>query len=238
MDRFLKIWVESARISSSFDESTSSYCVNNSPATHNQAYLSRPPPLRTSSTYDDDEAFNNVALNLLSRHDTLGLTAQEAILATLFDHSQRASFNEALCIRLDRITHLSPNTTSLVQCVHEKFGKDLKRMILSESNKGAPCCYTNKPVAPRGNIGYCRNMKQLVQRRFFPEGGDKQHSSSGGTPTLFGSSKRRVQNIDWKMAEAIQQVNHLRLDGTSPMQQQQQQMKNVVYKPPTTHLGF
>lgn len=236
MDRFLKIWVESARVSSSFDESSSSNSVNNSPPTYNHGYISRPPPLRTSNTYDDDEAFSNVALNLLSRHDTLGLTAQEAILATLFDHSQRVSFYEGLCIRLDRFTHLSPNTTSLVQCVHEKLGNDLKQMILSES-KGAPCCYTNKPVAPRGNIGYCRNVKQLVQRRFFPEGGDKQQISSGNNTILFGGSKRRVQNIDWKMAEAIQQVNQLRLDGMSPMQQQIH-TKTVVYEPPTSHRGL
>jgi hypothetical protein len=236
MDRFLKIWVESARISSSFDESSGSNSINTSPPTCNHGYLSRPPPLRTSSTYDDDEAFNNVALNLLSRHDTLGLTAQEAILATLFDHSQRASFYEALCIRLDRFTHLSPNTTSLVQCVQEKFGKDLKQMVLSES-KGAPYNYTSKPVAPRGNIGYCRNMKQLVQRRFFPEGGDKQQSTASSNTTIFGSSKRRVQNIDWKMAEAIQQVNQLRLDGMSPMQQQNHS-KNMVYDPPNTNRGL
>ena len=238
MDRFLKIWVDSARISSSFDETSSSNSIDNSPPTYNSGNLSRPPPLRTSSTYDDDEAFNNVALNLLSRHDTLGLTAQEAILATLFDHSQRASFYEALCIRLDRVTHLSPNTTSLVQRVHEKLGKDLKQMILSEST-GAPCFYTNKPVAPRGNIGYCRNMKQLMQRRFFPEGGDnnKQQSSSNNYTMIFGSSKRRVQNIDWKMAEAIQQVHQLRLDGASPMQQPNYS-KNVVYEPPTTNRGL
>lgn len=243
MDRILKIWVEPTRVSSSFDDIS----LNNSPPTYNShGNLSRPPPLRTSSTYDDDDAFNNVALNLLSRHETLGLSPQEAILATLFDHSQRASFYEALCMRLERFTHLSPNTTSIVQCVHDKLGKDLKQMVLSES-KGALSCYTNKPVAPRGNIGYCRNMKQLVQRRFFPEGGDKQqsntHSSGGSNSILFGSSKRRVQNIDWKMAEAIQQVNHLRLDGTSPVQQQQQQqhhpqMKSAGYEPPTVHRGL
>ncbi len=238
MDRLLKIWVEPTRVSSSFDDVS----LNNSPPAYSCGNLSRPPPLRTSSTYDDDDAFNNVALNLLSRHETLGLTPQEAILATLFDHSQRASFYEALCIRLERFTHLSPNTTSIVQCVHDNLGKDLKQMVLSES-KGALSCYTNKPVAPRGNIGYCRNMKQLVQRRFFPEGGDKQqsnnHSSSGGNTILFGSSKRRVQNIDWKMAEAIQQVNQLRLDGTSPIQQQQHPpMKSSGYEPPTVHRGL
>jgi hypothetical protein len=241
MDRFLKIWVESARVSSSFDESSNGNSISNSPPTLDHGYLTRPPPLRTSSTYDDDEAFNNVALNLLSRYETLGLTAQEAILATLFDHGQRASFYEALCIRLDRFTHLSPNTTSLVQCVQEKFEKVLKEMILSET-KGAPYCYTNKPVAPRGNIGCCRNMKQLVQRRFFPEGGgDKQQSSnssnSNNNSILFGSSKRRVQNIDWKMAEAIQQVHQLRLDGMSPIQQPNHP-KNVVYEPPTTNRGI
>jgi hypothetical protein len=237
MDRFLKLWVESARVSSSFDETSSNnHC---SPPIH-QRYLSRPPPLRTSSTYDDDDAFNNVALNLLSRHNTLGLSAQEAILATLIDSNQRASFYEGLCVRLDRTTHLSPNTSSLVQCIYETLGKELKDMVTSET-KGAPY-YPNKPVTPRSNMGYCRNVKQLVQRRFFPEGvgTEKQQQqqmmspSIGGGVALFGS-KRRVQNIDWKMAEAIQQVNHLRLDGTSPTVQH---MKSVsVYEPPTTQKG-
>jgi hypothetical protein len=208
-------------MSSSFEETSSSSSKNiphNSPMYH--CYLSRPPPLRTCSTYDDDEAFNNVALNLLSRHNTLGLSATEAILATLIDTNQRSSFYEALCIRLDRLAHLSPNTASFVHCLNENIGKELREMVLAE-NKGEPC-YAKKPVTPRG-IGYCRNMKQKVNRRFFPDGEKGMVSSpipstaTGGG--IFGS-KRRVQNIDWKLAEAIQQVNHLRLDGsqTSPPQ--------------------
>jgi Zn-dependent oligopeptidase len=242
MDRFLKIWVESARVSSSFDDSSSnSHC---SPPIH-QRYLSRPPPLRTSSTYDDDEAFNNVALNLLSRYESLGLTAQEAIIATLIDNNQRASFYEGLCYRLDRSSHLSPNTSSLVKCIYQTLGKELKDLVTSDSKSGA--YFGNKPVTPRSNVGYCRNVKQLVQRRFFPENNamDKQsqqmvspslNGSVGAGVTLFGNNKRRVQNIDWKMAEAIQQVNHLRLDGTSPITQQ---MKHVgVYEPPTAQRGI
>lgn len=200
-----------------------------------QGYLSRPPPLRTSCTYDDDEAFNNVAINLLSRHDTLGLTAQEAILATLFDPSQRASFYEGLCVRLDRCIHLSPNTTSLVQCLYEKLGNELKEMVSSESKGGVPY-YTKKMGTPRGanNNSFGRNMKQLVQRRFFPDttgSHAEKHQSPSSSGAIF-HNKRRVQNIDWKMAEAIQQVNHLRLDGTSPPSTQQYNHKATNYEPP------
>jgi hypothetical protein len=233
MDRILKIWVESARVSSSFDDI--SINSHESIPVYN-GYLSRPPPLRTSSTYDDDDAFNNVAVNLLSRHDTLGLTAQEAIMATLIDHNQRTSFYEGLCVRLDRSVHLSPNTASLVQHIHEKLGKALKEMI-SYDNKGAPCGYTNKPATPRSSISYCRNVKQMVHRRFFPDGGEKQHYQTTPQGNIFGGNKRRVQNIDWKMAEAIQQVQRLQLDRTSPIQQQQ--MKNVAYyEPPSTQRGL
>jgi len=50
--------------------------------------------------------------------------------------------------------------------------------------------------------------KKSTPRRFFPD------TDMGS----FFRSKRRVQNIDWKLAEAVKQVEHLQLDGmtTSP----------------------
>jgi len=211
MERFLKLWVESSKEPQPFEEVESAKNVTYpSPMFH--SFLSRPPPLRTSSTYDDDDAFNVVALNLLSRHDTLGLSATEAILATLIDANQRASFNHGLCNRLDRSAHLSPSTASLVHHLNKALGKELKELIVAEC-KIDPC-YTNKPTTPRG-VGYCRSMKQKMHRCFFPDR-DKGVITSpirSNNSVLFGS-KRRVQNIDWKMAEAIQQVNHLCLDGS------------------------
>lgn len=207
MDRIRQIWIESAR-SSSFD----------GPHYHCNV---RPPPLRTSSTYDDDDAFNNVALNLLSRYETLGLKATETIMATLIGVKQRASFYDGLCVRLDRCSHLSPNTASLVTSLERILGKELKEMVVAES-KGQPC-YTTKPVSPHptpGGLTTCRNSKKKsMSRRFFPDVSDK-------TAAFFGS-KRRVQNIDWKLAEAIQQVEQLRLDGmSSPCQ------AATCYEPP------
>lgn len=222
MDRIRQIWVESAR-SSSFDSSGPQF----------QCGIARPPPLRTSSTYDDDDAFNNVALNLLSRHETLGLSSTEAILATLINAKQRASFYDGFCARLDRSSHLSPNTASLVESLERSFGKELKGMVMEEC-KGQPY-YTTKPVCPRHTVVPCGDnsgnssattsttttchnaaaKKKSNPRRFFPDV-DKTAAPSMG---LFGS-KRRVQNIDWKLAEAIQQVEHLRLDGLdSPLRQ-------------------
>jgi hypothetical protein len=231
MERIRQIWIESARSSSTIESSTS-HCPFNS----------RPPPLRTSSTYDDDDAFNNVALNLLSRHEILGLSATEAILSTLINAKQRSSFYDGLCDRLDRSAHLSPNTASLVYSLERTFGKQLKDMTMEEC-KGQPC-YATKPVSPRhtanmfsgngmgSNGAYtCRSSisskKKLTPRRFFPDGGDKLHAPTIG---FFGGSKRRVRNIDWKVADAIEQVSRLQLDGHDTPDHQHHQHSS--YEPP------
>lgn len=197
MDRIRQIWIDSAR-SESFDSR---------PQFHGHG---RPPPLRTSTTYDDDDAFNNVALNLLSRNEILGLTPTEAILATLISSEQRASFFDGLAFRQDRSSHLSPNTASLVDSIERVFGKELKEIVMTEC-KGQPC-YNIKPVAPRhtGPVTRSNSAPKMksTPRRFFPDV-DKTAAPMMG----FFASKRRIQNIDWKLAEAIQQVDHLRLDG-------------------------
>jgi hypothetical protein len=222
MDRIRQIWIESAR-SSSFE------------GPHHQHHCnSRPPPLRTSSTYDDDDTFNNVALNLMSRYESLGLTAMEAILATLIGAKQRASFYDGLCIRLDRSSHMSPNTASLLESLERVFGHHLKEMVMAEC-KGQPC-YSTKPATPRHTAGIvggggapatCRNAKKTTPRRFFPDG-DKISAPSMG----FFGSKRRVQNIDWKLAEAIQQVEHLRLDGVASPPNSTPPTTSTGYEPP------
>lgn len=215
MDRIRQIWIESARSSSTIESTTG--CVL--PSFQNN---SRPPPLRTSSTYDDDDLFNNVALNLLSRHEILGLSVTEAILATLVKSTQRTSFFDGMCVRLDRSSHLSPHTASLVNSLDRIFGKELLDMTTEEC-KGQPC-YTTKPVSPRHTMTFsgapsCRHdasngkKKAAATRRFFPDGADKASAVTVPTLGFFGGSKRRVRNIDWSVADAIQQVQCLQLDG-------------------------
>jgi hypothetical protein len=105
MDR-LRIWIES-RHSGSEEGPYINIC--------------RPPPLRTSNTYDDDDTFSNVSLNLLSRHEGLGLSAAETILATLISPKQRTSYYDGLCVRMDRFSHLPPSMASIVNSIDKKF---------------------------------------------------------------------------------------------------------------------
>jgi hypothetical protein len=221
MEHLFKIWIESSKEPHSYEEPQAA--THRSPSYH--GYFARPPPLRTSSTYDDDDAFKNVAMNLLSRHEKLGLSANEAILATLIDSTQRSSFYQGLCFRLDRSCHLSPCTASLVLHLNETLGKKLKEMVVAEC-KGDLFC-SNKLTTPQG-ISNCKSMKQKVQRRFFPDSDKGSITSPVRSGSGIFGSKRRIQNIDWKLAEAIQQVNHLSLDGPH----QFSSSKSSGYEPP------
>jgi len=195
----------------------------------------RPPALRTYNTFDDDEAFSNVALHLLSRREALGLSTTETIKATLISPSERESFLDGLHARKARATHLSPSTASLVESIDTTFGDELCRIVYEES-KGdqtqAPSEHetddgTHPPITPRhikssassnsSGSSYQHSQQKKNRRRFFP---DSDSKSKG----FFRSSK--VQNVDWKLTEAIEQVQSLRLDG-SP-----EQGKNG-YKPPS-----
>jgi hypothetical protein len=202
----------------------------------NRVYAnSRPPPLRTSSTYDDDEAFNNVALNLLSRYEALKLSVEEALSSTLVSPKQRASFLDGLCARRYRSSHhMSPNTASLVSGVERVFGKALKDMVENESHGGNTVYHLHNNPHASG-----RSTKKKKHRRFFPEIDASSSSSastrsSGGGGALF--RKRRIQNIDWRLTEAIERVESLRLDGDTPPPHQGQQGGGFVgtgsYEPP------
>jgi hypothetical protein len=239
--------------------------------------FNRPPPLKTSSSYDDDELFANVSLSMLSRHDALGLSVDETIKSVLISPSDRASFLRALNSRKARCaaiiygtspgirsSHLSPSKMSLVEAVEFKFGQHLHEMVESESQHrhmcSQPCVQRNhgnvedlidrmislsssqssmtldgsestitesttatavinncagsakKAASDRNRSGTSdrQSKKKKESRRFFPD-------SSEATNVLGNLfiRKRRVRNIDWKLAEAIEHVESLRLDGTS-----------------------
>jgi hypothetical protein len=194
MDRF-RVWVEASR-------SASSPCGN------------RPPPVRTSHTYDDDDTFNQVALNLLSRYSALGISTCDTIKMTLPQPHDRVSFFDGLQTRRCRPT-LSP----LVDNIDKTFGLDLKTIVDAECLGIKTLRHGDMPpITPRHIQGptsssscsasqpsYNEAPKKRKNRRFFPD-----CDSSNG---LFRS--RRVQNIDWKLTEVVSQVQTLRLDGTS-----------------------
>lgn len=102
-------------------------------------------------------------------------------------------------------------------------------MVKREGQEGDRPCYSMKPPTPRATSTSSTNGKETTSniegqqqaqandpttcnqqekkqfsRMFFPD-------SSKGTVGFF--RKRRVQNIDWKLAEAVQCVENLRLDG-------------------------
>jgi hypothetical protein len=216
MDRF-KLWIESQSSSHEDDPATV-------PASF--SYVVRPPTLRTTSTYDDDEAFSKISLKLLATVELNGLSAKETIMQTLIQPRDRSSFLEGMHIRLSRSSQFSPSTASLVQSMFDQFGDELKRIVEEESGERnchpfySPHVSEEKrppPTTPRhvrshsSFQGAESNAQKTAahpssRRRFFSD------SESGG---FFCS--RKVRNLDWKLAEAIQQVQSLRLDGTTPL---------------------
>jgi hypothetical protein len=132
---------------------------------------------------------------------------------------------------------------SIVQSIEKVFGTELRSMIEQEWNcgKGYNPPY-QKPLAPRHipivptsselsasssstrSKNSSSHQKRKKSRRFFPDsGGDNNSmmskssssttSNNVGTASSFFRNKARVQNIDWKLVQAIQQVESLRLDG-------------------------
>jgi hypothetical protein len=197
----------------------------------------RPPPLRTSNTYDDDDAFNKVALSLLSRYETLDRSAGEALHSTLLSPQDRASFLEALTHRKNRLSSLSPTTASLIQQVDRALAYELKTIVEAEHvtlHRQIVHCSTSLWSSDSGgetggqdtksniHLGVANN-KQKKARRFFPDTGD-------ASSVFFRS--RRVQNIDWKLVEMAQQVQSLQLDGSPATGSS---MVHCKYEPPSFH---
>jgi hypothetical protein len=198
-------------------------------------YISiRPPPLRTSNTYDDDETFNNASLHLLSRYKALGLSSREAIVSLLVTPKQRVSYYDGLCVRLDRLAHLPSTTAKLVHSIDQTFGNELRYIVEQESNGKGMNPY-HKPIAPRhvssdhhhhhhhhtsssnnshGSSTNSQKNKMKKSRRFFPECNGSFDSNKSSTNNVsFFRKNNRVQNIDWRLAQAIERVETLRLDG-------------------------
>jgi hypothetical protein len=206
----------------------------------------RPPALRTSCTFDDDEVFTNVALNLLSRYEALGLSAEEAILATIISPRGRWSFLEGLNFRLTNPTRCSPTAASLIYKVDTTFGQELKRLVRAESYLGGNCAVKRQggfqPPSPRhihpktpasgsamlhsSSSSSSSTMKSKGGRRFFPD-------SECLSKSFFRS--KRVENIDWHLVEAIEQVQTLQLDGTEPVARSRSDLHGC-YRPPTSPL--
>ena len=196
----------------------------------------RPPPLRTVGTYDDDEFFNNVALNMLSRYEALNLSASEAIWSTLVSPRNRASFLEGLYTRSARTSSMSPSVRSLIQNTTDAFGRELRKIVESETPGGtyakeSPCFENLPPTTPRhvarGHSGAFSMPTggKKKSRSFFPDCDSKPGTCTG---SLFRS--RKVQNLDWKLTEAIQQVQALKLDGDYVYSDEQ---RADCYEPPT-----
>lgn len=148
-------------------------------------------PLRTTSTFDDDEAFLSTARQLLSTGN---------ILASL-QRDQRLSFLEGLRARRRNVHLLSPQMAQILQAL-QPIEQVLAAAVEGEhGSSSATYCnqHQHKPGAP----------KTKRSRRFFAGGGDGDStgSSSGSTrtrrPTGFRKNTRRVgaQNID--LCEAV-----------------------------------
>lgn len=159
------------------------------------------PSVQTDNTYDDDESFTMASLNLLSKQEYLSLSPRDAINSTLVFPLERSMYLEALYVRKTRVGHLSPSTASLILNVEKIFGVELRRIVERESctmipfhganNRFFHMSTTNRPPSTP-----CREKN----RRSF----------CFGESAFFGGCK----NLDWKLTEAIEQVQSLRLDGS------------------------
>ena len=170
----------------------------------------RPPPLRTTNlSFDDDETFGKVALSLLSRHTGYGLSISETIKSTLLMPEDRLRFYESLLHRQCPSSNLSPNTLSLVDQVERTFGSELKRITQQESVslKRQVSFSRSASIGTASSFSTESQPKRCKNRRFFADCDN----------VLFRN--RKVQNIDFRLVEAIAQVQSLRLDGASPKAQ-------------------
>jgi len=258
----------------------------------------RPPPLRTARTYDDDDAFNAVAANLLSRHrihdnDNSAATIEAIIRLALPRRQERASFLEGIQHRRlsARFAHLPATTKSLVADVDKAFGVQLRKIVDAEtasvkrqqqhqqpggnaimmmgSSSGSRNHHHNNHQqhhsgAHQGSSGgqqhhhhhhhshhnntSSHKQQSKKSRRFFPDHhshgdsstvGSTSSSSSVSSSSSFFLRSRKVQNIDFKLVEAISQVQSLRLDGavtpttTAQHHQQSQRPSPHEYEPPS-----
>jgi hypothetical protein len=175
----------------------------------------------------NDEMFLNISLNMLARYEALNLTAKEAIESTLVSPEDRSAYYQALSFRLAHITGLRENSlTSVILRIDEEFGVELKAMVTAlAGNKPKPIQAPMTPCNARNPGRLTRFLiplkgAQKVQRCFFPE-------NDGRTSRSVMNSKK-VRNIDWHLATAVQQVVSLSLDGSQP-----EKRGLACYKPPS-----
>lgn len=212
---------------------------------HKEGFRSSRPTLnlQTVNSYDCDESFSIVALNLLSRYEYFGMKPEDAILETLVTPRERLGFLEALNVRkmytYQTQHHLSPSTLNLVQTLDSNFGEDLTRMVERESptmassasaeNTGRLANVADNTAHMAGDTMFRQHPCVKTQRKNVEERHSKARGSRStrgnlgkrafffpDTTGFFGvttSSKVTARNIDWKLTEAIEQVSSLRLDG-------------------------
>jgi hypothetical protein len=201
--------------------------------------IQAPPPLKISnSNYANDDTFKKVSLTLLSRFEALETSAAETISATLVSQEERASFYEALRFRLALLPRQEMHTGLLAQQIEHVFGEELRNQchhhhVLSNSLKlgEQPGLLRQPPppITPRNDQissyrvhGRCHQMEPPARRRsFFPDAGCDGKSAM--MPT-------KIRNIDWQLANAVQQVVSLSLEGPPPTEKRE----FACYEPPTT----
>lgn len=231
MDRIKQIWIESSRSSSPLDDSH----MFRENTDMMMRYHHRPPPLRTCSTYDDDETFHKVGLNLLSRYETTAAThssTKDILLTTLQSPKQRASFLEGLSLRLDRCMTQNNNNNNnivminpqLIMALETTFGKDLRDLVIVEMSASSnhhnhhpaamqanfPFYSTNNPVAPRHHP--TRSSTHLTQPTDHSQNNNNNHPFNDDNITITMSSSSMSSgshNSRCNTSSMIQQQVHV-----------------------------
>lgn len=171
----------------------------------------RPSPLRTVATYDDDAFFQATTLSMLSQYEGLNLSAAEVISAVLASPRSQCSFLEGMNSRLARSSHMTSSAQELLQKANHAFGPELRKLVgnssLGSCERGLPPTTPRNVSCPSDASSHrSSNSSGKKKRSFFPD----CDMMSGG---LFRS--RKVKNLDWSIVEAIEQVQSLRLDGST-----------------------
>jgi len=164
-----------------------------------------------ATKYQCDVTFTNVSMSLLARYEQLNLTAKESIQATLDSDEERSAFYEALCHRKCQIQTKAPHASSFIlQKIDQAFGAELRHLCRQGKEATVPLTPRNDSNPSRS---FCNGLQQEPNPRkstqsscFFPDSGPR---SCGYL------MRKKVQNLDFDLTEALDQVMSLSLNGTN-----------------------
>ena len=216
-------------------------------------FLNRPPPLKTSSTFDNDDAFAAVARAMLYRYENEGQSERDAVHATLITAAEKRAFLEALDLRNVEIyatehqSELEENAFHrLVQRVTTIFGDTMREMWRESqcrdvNNESSACGRTAATLASSSNRyrkapPSPKNALQHKSSTVSAQSNDSENSAGSRNRRRFfpdSDSSRRCRTrirFDWKLTTP-EPVQSLQLDGS--LEDPPTPQRKSLYEPPS-----